>query len=131
MTEREGRFRKGSGAMLLLLTVLANAVANVSMKLGMADKSASVEGGVVSTLTAILLSPAVLLGFMFFGGAFVLYSAVLSRMDLSLAYPVMFGGVSFIVLVVGVCFLGEPVTFLRVLGMGTIAFGIALVSRSG
>jgi multidrug transporter EmrE-like cation transporter len=117
--------------MLLLLTVLANAVANVSMKLGMADKSASVEGGVVSTLTAILLSPAVLLGFMFFGGAFVLYSAVLSRMDLSLAYPVMFGGVSFIVLVVGVCFLGEPVTFLRVLGMGTIAFGIALVSRSG
>jgi drug/metabolite transporter (DMT)-like permease len=116
---------------LILATVTASACAQLALKLGMtspAVTAAMPEGG-KSLLLAVATSPMVWTGLIIYGLSVAVWLWILSKVDLSLAYP--FVGVSFIVVMVfGVFLLNESVTPLRMAGTLLIAVGCVLVARS-
>jgi drug/metabolite transporter (DMT)-like permease len=116
---------------LILATVTASACAQLALKLGMtspAVAAAMPEGG-KSLLLAVASSPMVWTGLTIYGLSVAVWLWILSKVELSLAYP--FVGVSFIVVMLfGAFLLNESVTPLRMAGTLLIAVGCVLVARS-
>lgn len=81
------------------------------------------------TVGKALREPRLYLGLALFGVSAVFWLVVLSRVDLSIAYP--FVGLSYIIVVLFArLFLHENVTPLRWLGVAIVAIGIAIVGLS-
>jgi drug/metabolite transporter (DMT)-like permease len=79
-------------------------------------------------LTAAI-SPLIWLGLIIYGLSVAMWLWVLSKVDLSAAYP--FVGVSFLVtMAFGVFLLDESVTPMRIVGTILIAIGCTLVGKS-
>ena len=78
----------------------------------------------------LLQTPWVIVGFMCYGISAVLWLDVLSKLDFSLAFPMV--GLTYVfTLLIGRFFFGEPVGWERMLGVGFIVFGIFFLVRSG
>lgn len=81
------------------------------------------------TVTRALKEPLLWIGLILFGISALFWLVVLSRVDLSLAYP--FVGLSYVVIVALAHFIfGESVPALRWVGVTVIAVGIALIGLS-
>ena len=81
------------------------------------------------TIVRTLKEPRLWLGLALFGISALFWLVVLSRVDLSVAYP--FVGLSYIIVVLfSRVFLDEHVTALRWLGVVVVAVGIAIVGLS-
>jgi drug/metabolite transporter (DMT)-like permease len=81
------------------------------------------------TIVRTLKEPRLWLGLMLFGISALFWLIVLSRVDLSVAYP--FVGLSYIIVVLfSRLFLHEQVTALRWLGVVVVATGIAIIGFS-
>jgi len=81
------------------------------------------------TITRALKEPRLWLGLTLFGISSVFWLVVLSRMDLSVAYP--FVGLSYVVVVLfSRLFLHEQVSAVRWLGVVVVAVGIAIIGFS-
>lgn len=116
---------------LILVTVFLSACGQLALKLGVTAAGPAVvhSHGVIGAMTAYLLSPFVLLGLVIYGVSACMWIWVLSKTDLSVAYP--FIGISFIVtMAFGAMILNESVTPLRIAGTLLIAVGCACVARS-
>lgn len=116
---------------LILATVTASACAQLALKLGMSSPAvaAALPAGGQSLVLAVATSPLVWAGLTIYGLSIAVWLWILSRVDLSLAYP--FVGVSFIVVMLfGVFLLQESVTPMRMVGTILIAVGCVLVARS-
>jgi drug/metabolite transporter (DMT)-like permease len=116
---------------LLLVAVTASACAQLALKLGMSSPAvaAAANGGAKALFLAVASSPLVWTGLAIYGSSVAVWLWILSKVDLSLAYP--FVGVSFIVVMLfGVFLLQESVSPLRMLGTFLIAAGCILVARS-
>lgn len=116
---------------LILATVTASACAQLALKLGMTSPAvtAALPQGGANLMIAVASSPLVWAGLAIYGMSVAVWLWILSRVDLSLAYP--FVGVSFIVVMLfGIFLLQESVTPLRIAGTILIAAGCILVARS-
>lgn len=116
---------------LILATVTASACAQLALKLGMSSPAvvAALPQGGKGILLAVASSPLVWTGLTIYGMSVAVWLWVLSKVDLSLAYP--FVGISFIVVMAfGAFVLNESVTPLRMAGTLLIATGCVLVARS-
>lgn len=81
------------------------------------------------TLMRALKEPLLWIGLILFGVSALFWLVVLSRVDLSLAYP--FVGISYVVIVALARFIfNEQVPTLRWIGVSVIAIGIALIGFS-
>ena len=81
------------------------------------------------TIIRTLKEPRLWLGLTLFGISALFWLVVLSRVDLSVAYP--FVGLSYIIVVLfSRLFLNEQVTALRWLGVVVVAVGVAIVGLS-
>ena len=117
---------------LILLSVSLSAAAQLVLKKGMSSpglQQIMAEGGTAEIVLRILLSPLVIGGlFIYFLGALV-WLLVLSKIDLSQAYP--FVGLGFILtMVLSALFLSETITPLRMMGTLVIVAGVIMVSQS-
>ena len=116
---------------LLLVTVTFNVVGQLLMKRGMTD--VGVITGELSLLASSLgrafLNPFVLAGVGAYAAGSIFWLILLSRVDLSYAYPALSLGYVLIT-IVSVIFLGEEVSALRWLGVAVICLGVILISRS-
>lgn len=82
-----------------------------------------------ATLPKILLSPFIWIGFVGFAGGAVFWLAVLSRVPLSLAYPIL--ALSYLVVVVEAwLFLHERVSWQRFAGVLIVVVGVIVVGLS-
>jgi multidrug transporter EmrE-like cation transporter len=109
---------------LALFCVLLSSAAQIAMKRGM---GAPVSADVGSTYLQALTSPMVWLGLMLYGASAVLWLWVLSRLDVSVAYPLV--SLGFVVtLALGVLWLGEPFSWVRVAGCTLIVVGVSLLA---
>ncbi len=116
---------------LILVSVLLGAVGQLSMKKGMSylgPISLNLSTLFVN-LTRMLTSPFVLLGLFLYAISAVLWLAVLSRVQLSYAYPMISIGYV-LVLMLSWIFLNERLAYLRILGVLLICCGVFLISRS-
>ena len=121
----------GTILLLILASVGLGAVAQVLMKLGMTDapmREALATAAPVQIVVAVLTSPGVMGGLALYGIATVLWLGVLSRVELSQAYP--FVGLSFVLAaVLGYFVFADTVSATRVAGIALIVAGVVLVGR--
>ena len=115
---------------LILFTVLTNAAAQIMLKKGMLGVGAIELGdGLVRTVLRIALNPWVFLGLSTFVISMASHLVVLSRVELSFAYP--FLSLAYVVVAIYAYYVfKEDVNALRVAGIGFICLGTILISRS-
>jgi drug/metabolite transporter (DMT)-like permease len=118
---------------MILLSVALAAVAQLALKTGMNEVTARLapESFTVNlpSLKALVAQPFVWAGLALFGVSALVWLAVLSRASLSFAYP--FAALTYVMILLFDLFvLDEQVPALRWGGVGFIAFGIFLISRT-
>ncbi len=114
---------------VILISVTMSALAQLCLKLGVGRATQPETLGTGSQLSAMLMSPYVLLGLALYGIGAVVWLFVLSRAPLSLAYP--FVGIGFILTTaIGALVLGEQVSIGRLAGTLLIAIVFVVVERS-
>jgi multidrug transporter EmrE-like cation transporter len=113
---------------ILALAIFLNALANILMKVGMMRQGES-SGSPLLMAKAALVNPVLFAGVVSFALALVAYSYVLSKINLSIAYPVMTSLGYVIVIIVSWMFLKEHITFIQVVGFAFIIAGVWMVAR--
>ncbi len=119
---------------LILFTVLTNAAAQIMLKKGMLSFGSLSTGsggisGLVGTASSVVFSPWVLAGLCLFVVSMASHLVVLSRVQLSFAYP--FLSLAYVV-VAAYAFLvfGEDVGPARIAGIALIMAGTVFISLS-
>ena len=116
---------------LMLPAILFSTTGELLFKMGM-NRIGGFEfsgAAVRQVLPRILLNPFIWFGFIGFGLGAVFWLAVLSRVPLSIAYPIL--ALSYFVVVVEArLILHEHVTWKRLLGVSIIVVGVVVVGLS-
>ena len=116
---------------LIIVSVCLSAVAQLLLKKGMSSmpvQRALAEADAVGSLWAILTSYAVISGLVVYFGSALVWLFVLSRVEVSVAYP--FVALGFILTAIaGQMFFGEALTMVRVVGIGLVCLGVAVLAR--
>jgi len=116
---------------LILSGVLLNALAQLFIKKGMI-KIGYFEVSfvnIIPTATLIISNSFIWFGLLCYVVSVVIYLVVLSRVDVSYAYPFLSIGFAFTA-IMGKVFFGEPLTMLRISGIAVIIIGVIILSRS-
>jgi drug/metabolite transporter (DMT)-like permease len=117
---------------LILGSVTLSALAQLVFKLGMSSAAVQLalnQGHSLQTIWTVAINPSVIAGFVFYGLGAIVWLLVLSRVDVSLAYP--FVGLGFVlVMFLGWLVLGEQVGPVRLVGTLFVVIGVWLVSSS-
>jgi multidrug transporter EmrE-like cation transporter len=116
---------------LILFTVLTNAAAQILLKRGMTSVGAlDVAGnGLISTLFGVVFNPFVFLGLCTFVVSMASHLVVLSKVQLSYAYP--FLSLAYVVVAVYAYFgFHEDIGLMRVAGIGLICLGTVFIAQS-
>lgn len=118
---------------IILFTVALNAAAQLILKYGVQMISEANDGEIysfsISSIFQVLFNTYVMLGLIIYvvGAGFWIW--VLSKVDISLAYP--FISLGFILtLVVGVAFFKEPLSSAKIFGTLLIISGCFVITRS-
>ena len=119
------------GTFLLgLVSIMLLSAGQTSIKYGLiVIGGVSLDDG-IGGVFKLLQTPWVVVGFMCYGISAVLWLDVLSKLDFSLAFPMV--GLTYVfTLLIGRFFFGEVVGWERMVGVGFIIFGIFFLIRSG
>ena len=122
---------KPADLVVILSGVLLNAVAQLLLKSG-ANAVGAISGWQAMRRAAPLLAlhPAILGGLVCYAISVVVWIVALSRVDVSVAYPLL--SVGYVVnALLAIWLFGESVSMQRWIGIGVILIGVALVARSG
>jgi drug/metabolite transporter (DMT)-like permease len=122
----------GNSLFLVLASVAAGVSGQLCLKAGM-DRigalSANGASAIIQTALRVVTTPLIFVGLSFYvlGAAFWLL--VLSKLDLSLAYPML--ALTYVLIPLAAQFiLGEQVPVLRWLGVGIIFVGVIVVAQT-
>lgn len=97
--------------------------------LNVAGGTSLLEQGIVGTLQRIVSQPFVPLGFVCYAVSALLWLDVLSRLEISKAYPLV--SLSYVfTLLIGLLVFRDQIGWTRVVGVGLICAGVALVAQS-
>lgn len=116
---------------LILATVTTNALSQLFLKKGMllVGEFQFSPAVIVQLLPKVILNPFIVLGLTTLVFSMGLHLMVLSRVDISFAYP--FLSISYVlVLAAGYFLFNEPVNLSRVLGVALICLGTFFIARS-
>ena len=84
---------------------------------------------IVPTFIKIISNPWIWIGFIGFGGGSIFWLSVISRVPLSLAYPML--ALSYVIIVVeSWIFLGEGLHPMRIIGSLVVGVGVAIIGIS-
>lgn len=119
--------------MWLLPAILLSTTGELFLKRGMNEVGSldfTSVGTIVPTFFKMAQNPNIWLGFIGFMGGSIFWLSVISRVPLSLAYPML--GVGYVIIAVeSWIFLGEGFHPLRIVGSIVVGVGVALVGLSG
>jgi multidrug transporter EmrE-like cation transporter len=115
---------------LILLSITSGVAGQTAIKIGVSQPGATnATSDLLSLIALILRSPLILLGLALYGIGALAWIAVLSRIDLSVAYP--FLALNFVlVALVSAFVLGETIPVMRWVGILILCAGILIVARS-
>lgn len=116
---------------LILLAVLINSIAQLALKAGMERIGYFTFS--LNNLTGISLqiisNPFILAGLFCYVLSVVIWLAVLSRVEVGVAYPMI--SIGYIATAIAAYYLfGEHLTWIRIAGIGVIITGVYLVART-
>jgi multidrug transporter EmrE-like cation transporter len=109
------------------MAIVLNALANILIKVGML-KAGKLES-IPVLIKYALGQPFLYTGVLSFGLALVAYSIVLSKLNLSVAYPIMVSMGLIIVVLVSFFALKETITVMQIAGFIFIVAGVWMVAR--
>jgi len=109
---------------MILISVILGVIGQVFLKKGMIGFG----GGWETLLLHIVKNPFVLLGFGFYFLSSLIWLLILSRVDLSYAYPMLSLGYIFIVFLSWLIF-KEYISIFRWLGVILISLGVCLLQK--
>lgn len=116
--------------LLLLLTIILTAVANLLLKYAAMNRQEGGEvKGLVSTLWELFTTPTLVAGIFCLGLAVIAYAIALRNINLSVAYPVMTTSVVILVALFSAVFFGEPFTLAKTIGTVAVISGVILLSQ--
>jgi multidrug transporter EmrE-like cation transporter len=116
---------------IAILSIALSVAAQFSLKAGMSGavvQEVLMQAFTFRTVVTVLTDKFVLGGFLLYGLGAVVWLGVLSKWDVSKAYPLVGLGFAFTV-AIGLM-AGEQVTLLRLTGVSLICAGVFLVSQS-
>jgi drug/metabolite transporter (DMT)-like permease len=113
-----------------LVAIMLLAAGQTSIKYGLnVIGGVSLSDGIIGFLR-LFQTPWVVVGFALYGLSSIIWLDVLSKLDFSLAFPMV--GLTYVfTLLIGRFFFGEIVGWERVLGVALILSGIFFLARSG
>lgn len=117
---------------MVLVPVLIGVVGQICLKYGMAQVGKFSFDSATAILPQFIRAFSnlwVLAGFAFYFLSSLFWMIVLSRVDLSIAYPMLSMGYAIVLLVSWILF-KEPVSAIRWMGVLVIMLGVTLISRS-
>ncbi len=115
--------------LILGVSILLAVVGQLSMKKGMMLFGTFPASQLLQKIIPMFLNPYVFFGLACFGASAVFWLVVLSRLELSLVYPMV--SVAYILVALASWFFfKENVTLARWIGIAVIIFGVVLISRS-
>lgn len=118
---------------LIIVSILMSSSAQILLKYGMSSRWVllSLESREINRIVwAVATNPNVVGGLLMFGLSVVVWLIVLSRIDVSLAYPFVALGIVFTA-IAGRIILGENLPIFRIMGLGVIVTGVIMVAMSG
>ncbi|HDP70195.1 MAG TPA: multidrug resistance protein [Actinobacteria bacterium] len=118
--------------LLILISVGLAVAGQVFLKVGMGQVGSIGSSSIANwqdTLLKVIATPQIWLGLMLYGLSALSWLIVLSRVELSFAYPFAALGYAAVVFVSWL-YLKEPVSLLRWLGVLVICLGVILISKS-
>ncbi|MDQ7096273.1 EamA family transporter [Desulfosporosinus sp. PR] len=107
-------------------SIMLGATGQFLFRLGMLTYGKVTVTGIWGQLGAIILTPAIFIGFLCFGLSSFLWLVVISRWELSYAYPLVALGYVLAILY-GTCLLHEQLTLPKILGSILILAGISVL----
>ncbi len=116
---------------IAILSIVLSVAAQFCLKAGMSSaavKEIMVQPFALRTAVTVLSNKFVLGGFLLYGLGAIIWLGVLSKWDVSKAYPLV--GLGFVFTVAIGLMVGEQITSLRVTGTALICMGVFLVGRS-
>lgn len=115
--------------LIMAISILLAVAGQVLMKKGMMNFGTFPVSQLLYKVIPMFLNPWVFIGFVCFGLSSVFWLVVLSRMELSLVYPMV--SVAYVLVALLSWFLfKENLTLIRWLGIAVIILGVYLISRS-
>ena len=114
------------GYLFLFLALTLNATANILLKVGAARLGVLDEPNLVGRLFA---NYHLLAGLSLFALNVVFYVLALTRLNLSVAYPIMMAGGVVIIVTVSILLLHEALTIRQTVGLFLLIVGIVLVTE--
>ncbi|MHB1406363.1 MAG: EamA family transporter [Desulfitobacteriaceae bacterium] len=112
------------------VSILLGAMGQFLLKLGMTNFKNVTVNGIWGQLIHILFTPAIFLGFVCFAASSVLWLVVLSRWELSVAYPMVSLGYV-IAFILAAVFLHESFSLPKIIGSAFILLGISILGLFG
>jgi drug/metabolite transporter (DMT)-like permease len=115
---------------LLIASILIGSGGQIFMKHGVgALGGISFQGSFVAELLKIFMNPYILLGLVCCLGGMLLWLTVISKLELSFAYPIV--ALSYIVILLyGIAVFHEKVSLIRIAGVASIMVGVVLTART-
>ncbi|MBP1759998.1 MAG: putative rane protein [Firmicutes bacterium] len=115
---------------IALVSILLGATGQFLFRLGMVEYGNVTVTGIWRQLGSILLTPAIFIGFACFGVSSILWLVVISRWELSYAYPLVSLGYV-IAILYGTLLLHEHLTLPKILGCLLILAGMSVLGFWG
>jgi len=115
--------------LMLFISISLAIAGQLFMKVGMKIIGKFPVNSMLSMIIPMVFQPYVFIGIMCFGVSSIFWLVVLSRMELSFAYPMVSVAYIFVAIFSYIVF-KENVSLIRWLGIITICAGVFLISRS-
>lgn len=115
--------------LLLLVTIILTALANISLKYAAVTRQSEAKG-IVTNLWEIFTTPALIFGISCLGIAVISYAIALRNINLSVAYPVMTTSVVVTVGILSAVLFGESFTLVKIVGTVIVICGVILLSQA-
>ncbi len=112
---------------ILVLAITFNAIANILMKVGMLKEKQS--SSLVGFIINMSLNPILIGGIICFALGLAAYCYVLTKLNLSIAYPIMTSLGYVIVIIASWLFLKETITLVQIAGFAFIITGVWMVAH--
>jgi len=117
---------------LILINIFVGSIGQLMLKTGMLQVGrigVSEISRPLTTFGAVFTNPFILLALPLYGGALLMWLIVLSRLQLSFAYP--FLALNYVInALLAQAILGEQISLFRWLGIGLICSGVILITRT-
>jgi multidrug transporter EmrE-like cation transporter len=117
---------------MIIISILLSSAAQLLLKYGASSPSiqkAIYSHSILNLFHAMISTPQIILGLLCFGVSLILWIVILSRTDVSYAYPFVALGICLTILA-GWFFFNESLSLLRIIGIAIVVAGVITVANS-